>query len=164
MPADAHGTVSVEEFVFGRPTRRIEDRRLLQGLGRYTDDLRLPGAAHMVILRSPFAAARIRGIDTEAALALPGVLTVLTGEDAEADGLGTLHTIVERKRRDGSPMPRPPYRILALDAARFAGDAVAAIIAETRDLARDAAELVEIDYEELPSVTDAVAAAQTGAP
>lgn len=146
----------------GAPVRRVEDARLLRGRGRYTDDHRLDDAVHMVLVRSPHAAARIRGIDASAAGAMPGVLAVLTGHDLEA--LGALQTSVARSLPDGSPMPLPPYRILATDAARFVGDPVAAVVAETRAIARDAAEAVAVDWEPLPAVTDASAALEPDAP
>src|SRR5687768_16766545 len=117
-------------FRIGASIPRVEDLRLTRGRGRYTDDVEVPNAAHMAVVRSPHAAARIRRIDIADATAAPGVLAVLTGADVLADGLGLLRTSVERKRRDGSPMARPPYRLLALDEAHFAGDAVAIVIAE----------------------------------
>ena len=153
-----------EGYGIGTPTRRVEDLRFVRGLGRYTDDIRFPDEAHMVVLRSPHAAARIRGIDVGAARAAPDVLAVLTGADVVADGLGTLHTMVQRHRRDGTPMARPPYRILALDQVRFVGDAVVIVVAETREAAEAAAEHIAVDYEVLPSVTDAVEAVRPGAP
>src|ERR687894_692153 len=152
------------DFRIGAAVPRVEDLRLVRGRGRYTDDIEVPNAAHLAVVRSPHAAARIRGIDPSAALAAPGVLAVLTGADAEADRLGHLESSVDRSRRDGRPFARPPYRVLALDEVRFAGDAVAAVIAETRALAQDAADLVAVDYEDLPSVTDAAEAVQPWAP
>jgi carbon-monoxide dehydrogenase large subunit len=152
------------EFGIGTSTPRVEDARFVRGLGRYTDDIHFPGETHMAVVRSPYAAARVNGIHTEASRAAPGVLAVLTGADAVADGLGTLHTIVQRHRRDGTPMARPPYRVLALDRVRLVGDAVAIVIAESAAQARDAADLVSVDYTELPSVTDAAAAVAKDAP
>ena len=96
------------EFAIGQPVSRLEDPRLLKGLGRYIDDLDLPGQAYACILRSPYAHARIRAIDAGAATAMPGVLGVLTGADCEADGLGHLPCDQKRFRRDGSDMYRPP--------------------------------------------------------
>ena len=151
-------------FGIGTATPRFEDARLLRGLGQYTDDIHPPNAAFMVVVRSPHASARILSIDTEAARAAPGVLAVLTGADLLADGIGPLQTMVQRHRADGSPMARPPYHALATDAARFAGDAVAIVVATTLPAAHDAAELVAVDYDPLPAVTDAVAAAAPGAP
>jgi len=151
-------------FEIGSPTRRVEDLRLTRGLGRYVDDIHVPGEAVMVVVRSPHAAARIRGIDTSSAAAQPGVLAVLTGGDFVADGLGGLDTCIPRKRRDGSPMAKPPYPVLCTDSVHFAGDAVAIVVAETLNIAADAAELVDVDYEMLDSVTDVVEAAKPGAP
>lgn len=148
----------------GRPVRRIEDLRLLRGLGRFTDDLRADGAAQSVFLRSPHAHAAIASIDAGAARAMPGVLAVLTGADWVADGLGSLPCAVPRQRPDGSPMPRPPYRPLALDAVKHVGDPVALVIATTRQAARDAAEAIEVEYHPLPAVTAGPAALAAGAP
>ena len=148
----------------GTSSQRIEDIRFVQGLGRYTDDMRVADCAHLVVVRSPHASARILSIDAAAALAAPGVLAVLTGADALADGLGCLRTIVSRQRADGSPMAQPPFRILAVDRVRFAGDAVAAVVAETAMAAKDAADLVAVEYEALDSVTDAAEAVRAGAP
>ena len=154
----------MREYGIGQSIPRSEDSRLLRGRGRYTDDIVLPRQAALFVLRSPHAAARIRAIDTRAALAAPGVLAVLTGSDAEADGLGTFTSRVTRPRPDGRPNFVPPFRVLALDRVRRVGDAVAAIVGETLAAAKDAAELVEIDYETLPSVTATAAAARPGAP
>ncbi|HEX2256181.1 MAG TPA: xanthine dehydrogenase family protein molybdopterin-binding subunit, partial [Afifellaceae bacterium] len=154
----------MRELGIGRPIPRTEDFRLIQGRGRYTNDFTLPGECHMALVRSPHAHAIIETIDASAALEAPGVIAVLTGRDVEADGLGSLQTMVERKKRDGSPMEKPPYPILALDRVRVAGDAVAAVFAETVNQARDAAELVAVEYEELPAVTDAAQAVRPGAP
>jgi carbon-monoxide dehydrogenase large subunit len=151
------------EYRIGASVPRVEDLRFIRGLGRYTDDIDLPRAAHMVVVRSPHAAARIRSIDPTEALAVPGVLAVFTGADVAADGLGTLQTSVERPRPDG-PMPRPPYPILAIEDVHFAGDAVAIVVAETRAAAQDGADLVMVDYEDRPSVTDAAEALKPGAP
>lgn len=144
----------------GAAVPRIEDRRLLRGLGRYTDDHATEGGLHLVFVRSPHAHAAISAIDGTEALAMPGVAGVITGTDLA--GLGTLQTSVQRHLPDGRPMPRPPYRVLATDRARFVGDPVAAVLAETRAQARDAAEAVAVDWQELPSVTDAVAALDGG--
>ena len=154
----------MREFELGRAVPRTEDFQLLRGRGRYTDDIVLPRQSHLYVLRSPHAAARIRGIDTAAAAAAPGVLLVLTGADAARDRLGTFASRVQRKRADGSANFVPPYRMLALDRVHHVGQPVVAIVAETMAAAKDAAELVEIDWEMQPSVTDTVAAAAPGAP
>ncbi|GAC1558678.1 MAG: xanthine dehydrogenase family protein molybdopterin-binding subunit [Beijerinckiaceae bacterium] len=155
---------SVAVFGIGQPQPRVEDLRFVRGAGRFVDDIEMSSAAHMVVVRSPHASATIKSIESGQALAMPGVLAVFTGADLIADGIGTLHTMVKRKRRDGSAMPEPPFRLLALDAARFAGDAVAIVVAETLAAAQDAAEQVIVDYDDRPSVTDAVAATGPGAP
>ena len=165
-------TVSIEKFGrsqgsggqgIGASVRRVEDLRLLRGLGRYTDDTNVLNGAHMIVVRSPYAAAEILAIDTGAARQCPGVLAVLTGAEAEADGLGHMRPLLQRTRRDGSPMVATDYRLLATDFVRFAGDAVAIVIAETRAAAQDGAELVDVQYNELPAVTDVAAAARPGA-
>jgi carbon-monoxide dehydrogenase large subunit len=153
----------VREYGIGRPLPRSEDIRLVQGRGRYTDDFAFVDQAYLYIVRSPHAAANIRAIDTARAKALPGVLAVLTGEDVIADGLGTFPCRVKRQK-GGKPNFEPPYRALAVGRARHVGDAVVAIIAETLAIAKDAAELVAIDYEPLPSVTATAEAAKSGAP
>ena len=153
----------MREFELGRAVPRTEDFQLLRGRGRYTDDIVLPRQSYLYVLRSPHAAARIRGIDTAAASAAPGVLAILTGADAEKDGLGTFASRVQRRRADGSANFVPPYRVLASDRVHHVGDPVAAIIAESLAAAKDAAELVDIDWEMLPSVTDTAAAPEPGA-
>jgi aerobic carbon-monoxide dehydrogenase large subunit len=154
----------MREYGIGQSLPRSEDFRLLRGLGRYTDDIRLHGEARLYVLRSPHAAARIRAIDTAAAAAAPGVLAVLTGKDALADNLGTFPSRMKMKRKDGRPNYEPPYRLLAADRVALVGDPVVAVVAETLAQAKDAAELVEIDYEPQASVTATTAAAQPGAP
>jgi carbon-monoxide dehydrogenase large subunit len=152
----------MREYGIGQSLPRSEDARLLRGVGRYTDDIRLPRQAHLYVLRSPHAAARIDGIDVAAAAAAPGVLAVLTGADAMADGLGTFPSRMKMKRRDGRPNFEPPYRVLAVNRVRMVGDAVVAVVAETVAQAKDAAELVTIDYAPLPSVTATADAAKAG--
>ena len=153
-----------QPFGIGTATPRFEDARFLRGLGRYTDDIHPANAAFMAVVRSPYASARIRAIDARAAAQTPGVLAVLTGADLDAEGWGGLETAVQRHRPDGSPMARPPFRLLAADAARFVGDAVAIVVGETKSAAEDGRDLVEIDYEPLAAVTDAAAALAPGAP
>jgi carbon-monoxide dehydrogenase large subunit len=144
-----------DRFGIGQPVRRKEDVRFLTGAGRYTDDIDLPGQAHLAILRSPHAHARILAMDLDAARTAPGVLAVLTGHDADADGLGLFPVQVEVPARAGTPpLYCPPRRILQTDAVRFVGDPVVAVVAETRAQAEDALELVGIEYETLPAATD----------
>jgi carbon-monoxide dehydrogenase large subunit len=152
------------EFAVGQGVSRFEDPRLIRGGGRYTDDIKLPGMAHAVVLRSPYAHAKIKSIDTKAAKAAPGVLAVLTAADVKAAGYGDLPVPGGLKRRDGSPMYKPCYPILAEDCVRWVGDYVAFVVAETPVQAQDAAELIQVDYEELPAVTATAEAPKPGAP
>lgn len=147
----------------GKSLPRSEDARVLRGLGRYTSDLAPGGHCHLYVIRSPHAAARIRRIDTGAAETCPGVRLVLTGEDAEIAGLGTFSSRVKRAAPDGSPNFEPPYRVLTRERARFVGDAVAAVFADSVDLAKDAADRIDIDWESLPGITDTAHAADPGA-
>jgi carbon-monoxide dehydrogenase large subunit len=151
------------EFAIGQGVPRFEDPRLLQGGGRYTDDIMLPGMVHGVVLRSPHAHAKIKSIDTKAAKAAPGVLAVLTSDDVKAAGYGDLPVHSGLTRRDGSPMYRPRYPILAEERVRWVGDCVAFVVAETAAQALDGAELIEVDYEPLPAVTSTAEASQPGA-
>ena len=143
----------------GQPVPRSEDRRMLTGRGRYVDDLVLPRMAYGVVLRSPYAHARIAGIDAAAARTAPGVLAVLTGGDYRADGLGSIPCLSIGDETATGPARLAPAPAIALDAARHLGAPVAFVVAETRDKAMDAAELVSVDYEELPAAVDA---AETG--
>ncbi len=152
------------EYAVGQSVSRFEDPRLLRGGGRYVDDITLPDLAFGHVLRSPHAHARILSIDTTAAEAAPGILAVLTGEDWAASGFADLPTGSGRFRRDGSPMFVPPYQALVRDRVRRVGDYVAFVVAETRNQAMDAAELIEVNYDPLPSVTDTEASAEPGAP
>ncbi|HVZ10146.1 xanthine dehydrogenase family protein molybdopterin-binding subunit [Rhodopila sp.] len=151
------------KFGVGQPVRRWEDLRLLTGRGRYQDDWVLPRQSWCVFVRSPHAHALIRSIDTAAAEAAPGVLAVYTAADYEADGLSMPKANMPRKKRDGSPMFAPQRPALVRDRVRYVGDAVAMVIAETLAQAKDAAELVEVDYDPLPSVTNVAAAAEPDA-
>ncbi|MSP31783.1 MAG: xanthine dehydrogenase family protein molybdopterin-binding subunit [Pseudolabrys sp.] len=141
------------EFAIGQGVSRFEDPRLIQGGGRYTDDIKLPGMAHGIVLRSPHAHAKIKSIDTAAAKAAPGVLAVLTSADVKAAGYGDLPVPGGLKRRDGSPQYKPRYPILADGTVRWVGDCVAFVVAETVAQALDAAELIEVDFDVLPAVT-----------
>ena len=152
------------EFAIGQGVSRFEDPRLVRGDGRYTDDIKLPGLAHSVVLRSPHAHAKIKSIDTAAAKSAPGVLAVLTSADIKAAGYGDLPVPGGLKRRDGSPMYRPRYPILVEDRVRWIGDSVAFVAAETVAQALDAAEMITVDYEELPAVTSTAEAPKPGAP
>jgi aerobic carbon-monoxide dehydrogenase large subunit len=148
----------------GMPVRREEDFRLLRGKGRYVDDIRKPNEAHGYVLRSPHAHARVRALDVGRARTAAGVLCVLTGEDLARRGLGTLLPAVRRRRRSGSPAFVCPQPLLASDRVRYVGDPVVFIVAETVSQAKDAAELIDVDYELLPPVVGAEAALAPGAP
>ena len=152
------------EFGIGQAVTRFEDPRLVRGEGRYVGDIVLPGMAFGYVLRSPHAHARIRSIDTAKAGAAPGVLAVLTGADWQASGFGDLPVPGGLKRRDGSPLYRPPYPALVKDRVRWVGDYVAFVVAETLHQAMDAAELVDVDYEPLPAVISTVDASAPVAP
>lgn len=148
----------------GKPLRRLEDARLLTGQGRFTDDIAVARQARAAFVRSPHAHARIVAVDTAAARAAPGVIAVLTGADAIADGLGSLPFFPLHKRPDGSPITAAPRLPLTADIARFVGDAVALVVAETTHAARDAAELVAVEWEPLPAVVDTESAESPDAP
>ena len=152
------------ETGIGARVLRKEDRRFLTGSGRYVDDINRPGQAHAVLVRSPHAHATVNGVNTAAAQAASGVIAVLTGADTAADGLGGLPCGWLINNKDGSPMAEPAHPVLAQGKVRHVGDPVALVIAETRGQARDAAELVEVDYGELPSVVDTATAAESGQP
>ena len=128
---------------FGR-LKRKEDARFIRGQGNYLDDIRLPGMVHMAILRSPFAHAKINSIDTSAALALPGVAAVITAKDLETLGLAWMPTI-----------SYDTQAVLAGDKVRFQGQEVAAVIATSEYIARDALQLIDVDYEPLDAVVNA---------
>jgi aerobic carbon-monoxide dehydrogenase large subunit len=156
----------------GDAVRRKEDLRLVTGDGCYSDDFNFPGQAYGAVLRSPHAHARIRSIDVAQARAMPGVLAVLTGQDARADGLKAIPHLagagsppdIVLKNRDGSAVPAAPHHILPADRVRHSGTAIAFVIAETVAAAKDAAERIIVDYEVLPAVTDAKAAIEPNAP
>jgi carbon-monoxide dehydrogenase large subunit len=152
------------EFAIGQGVPRFEDPRLVRGGGTYIDDVVYPGMAHAVVLRSQHAHARIRRIDTAAAKASPGVLTIITGAEWKASGWGDLPSNPGLKRPGGAPMYLPRYTVIAEDRVRWVGDPVAFVVAETLAQAQDAAELIEIDYEPLPAVTSTSDAMQPGAP
>ena len=148
----------------GAAVRRKEDLRFLSGRGHYTDDINRPGQLHAVIRRADRPHARIASIDTAAAKAAPGVVAVFTGADLEAESIGGLPCGWQIHNKDGSPMAEPPHPVLAVGKVRHVGDPVAVVIAETRQQAKDAAERLAIDYQDLPAVADLRAALAPGAP
>jgi carbon-monoxide dehydrogenase large subunit len=143
---------------------RVEDDRLLAGAGSFTDDVSLPDQAYVCFLRSPHPHARILGIDKAAAAASPGVIAILTGEDLVRARVKPLPSSADFKRADGSPTASPPRHALAVGAVRFVGEAVAAVVANSAERARDAAEAIDVRYETLPMVTDPADAVAAGAP
>lgn len=156
--------MTTTKFGVAQPVPRVEDPRLLVGAGRYTDDIVLPRMVHGVVLRSPHAAARINSIDVAAARSAPGVLGVFTGADLKADGIQPMPCAAPVENRDGSPQAMPPHPALADDIVRHVGDQVAFIVADTAKQARDAAEMILVDYDVLPSITDLATATDPGKP
>ena len=146
----------------GKSVKRKEDARFLTGAGQYTDDVTMPNQAHAYFLRSPHAHAKIRKIDTAAAKKAPGVVAIYTGADLEGvNGLPCGWLITST---DGTPMKEPPHHVLAKGKVRYVGDHVALVIAETLAQAKDAAELIDVDYEALPAVVNVMEALKPGAP
>ncbi len=144
----------MKQFGIGQPVRRVEDRRFITGHGVYVDDIRRPREAYAFMLRSPHAHARVTGIEAGSALAAPGVLAVFTGEDLARDGIGDIPCVSAVSNRDGSQSVLPPHPAIARERVRHVGDTVAMVVAETAAVARDAAELIAVDYEPLPAVVE----------
>ena len=151
-------------FGAARSQKRLEDDRLLKGVGRFSDDLQFARQAWLVVVRSPHAHADIRGVELDACRAAPGVIAAWSMAELRADGVGHIPFPPLFKRADGSPMAAPPRTPLAEGKVYYVGQPVAAIIAETREQAHDAAELAAIEYEELPCVVDPRKAIEAGAP
>ncbi len=152
--------------VFGKAQyiKRVEDDRLLTGTGGFTDNLSRPNQAHVVLVRSPHAHAKILKIDTAAAKTAPGVVAVYTWADMEKEGVGNFAFPTMFPAADGSKPEMTPRRSLAHEVVRYVGEAVVAIVADTREQAQDAVELVDIEYEQLPSVTEIEDALKPDAP
>ena len=148
----------------GAAVKRREDKRFLLGKGQYTDDIQVYGQTHAYFLRSHHAHAKIVSIDATEARKAPGVVAILTGEDVAADKLGGIPTGWLIHNKDGSPMAEPPHPALALGVVRHVGDPVVMIIAETRAQAKDAAQLVDVEYDALPAVAHLPDAVAKGAP
>lgn len=152
-----------QRFGSGQAVRRLEDEALLKGEGRYTDDIAPDGQLRLVFVRSPYPHARILSVDTTAAKDMPGVVAVMTGAELAAAGVKPVpgSTI---PRANGQPGASPPRRVLAHERVRYVGEAVALVVAQTLQQARDAAEAVYVDYEELPHAVDVEQATAPGAP
>ncbi len=148
----------------GARALRKEDKRFITGKGRYTDDMVLPRMTYAAFVRSPHAHAKVVSIDASAALDMPGVEAVLTGEQLVGDGIGNLICGWMIHSKDGSPMNMGAWRALEPEIVRFVGQAVAVVIADTQGQARDAADAVVVEYDELPAVVDSIAAMGDGAP
>src|SRR6201996_8805292 len=152
------------KFGIGQPVRRYEDLRLITGGGRYTDDIVLPRMARAFVLRAPMAHGQIKRIDAAAARQMSGVVLIATGEDLRADGLGDIPCQTPLNNSDGTPRHDTPRPVLAVGKVRHVGQPVALVVAETLLAARDAAEAIEIEYDELPAVAEAKDAIKSGAP
>src|SRR6188472_816081 len=148
----------------GASVVRKEDRRFITGKGRYVDDIKIVGLTHAHFIRSPHAHAKVKSIDTSAAKDMPGVVGILTGQQIVDDKVGNLICGWAITSKDGSPMKMGAWPAMAPETVRFVGQAVAVVIAETKNQARDAADAVVVDYEELPAVADIRAAIKPGAP
>ena len=155
-------TIATPKFGMGAPVRRLEDEAFITGRGRYTDDIAPDAMLHGHVLRSPVASARIVRIDAEAARAAPGVRLVLTGDDLA--NLGKLKTEVHIAQSDGSQAPTRDIPILCRESVHYVGDAVAFVVADSRALAQDAAELIEVQYEDTPAVVATATALDDDAP
>ena len=142
----------------GASVVRKEDRRFITGKGRYVDDIKLVGMTHAHFIRSPHAHAKVKSIDASAALKMPGVIAVLNGQQLVDDKVGNLICGWAITSKDGSPMKMGAWPAMAPETVRFVGQAVAVVIAETKNQARDAAEAVVVSYDELPAIPDVKAA------
>src|SRR4029077_7810638 len=155
-------TMGVEGI--GASVVRKEDKRFITGKGRYVDDIKLQGMTYAHFIRSPHAHAKVKSIDSSAAMKMPGVVGVLTGQQIVDDKVGNLICGWAITSKDGSPMKMGAWPAMAPDTVRFAGQAVAVVIAETKNQAKDAAEAVVVDYEEVPAVSNVRAALAPDAP
>ena len=153
--ASLETAIALQKFGVGQPVRRKEDDTLVRGKGKYTDDFNLPGQAYAWIVRSSHAHGIIRGIDTSAAKAMPGVLGVWTGADLAAANYGPYTCGLPLKSRDGTPLLQTNRTALMSDKVRYVGDPVAFVVAATLAQARDAGEAVVLDIDPLPAVTSA---------
>ena len=165
MNADpSSSSLAVTRFGSGQAVHRLEDDALLSGRGQYADDVRVDGQLHLAFVRSPYPHARIVSVDTSTAAGMPGVARVLTGAELVAAGVKQIPGVAGFVRADGSPGATPPRYALAHERVRYLGEAVAAVLADSVQQARDAAEAVFVEYEELPVVVDHRQATAPGAP
>ena len=150
--------------VIGESVKRVEDLRFTTGKGQYTDDIKLPNMAHATIVRSPHAHAKIKNIDVSSAKSADGVVGVFTGKEISDAGIAGVPCGWQVNFKNGDQMKEPPHPLLAVDKVRHLGEGVAIVIAGTQAQAKDAAELVEIDYDVLPAVSKASDALKSDAP
>src|ERR1700747_2208574 len=148
----------------GASVVRKEDLRLITGKGRYVDDIKLVGMSFAHFVRSPHAHAKVKSVDTSGAMDMPGVIAILNGQQLVDDKVGNLICGWAITSKDGTPMKMGAWPAMAPETVRFVGQAVAVVIAETKNQARDAADAVVVNYEELPTVADVKAAIKPGAP
>ncbi|MCG7399732.1 xanthine dehydrogenase family protein molybdopterin-binding subunit [Caballeronia zhejiangensis] len=153
-----------QQKLIGAGVKRKEDYRFLTGAGQYTDDVVMPQQSYGVFLRSPHAHAKIARIDMEAALKSPGVIGIFTGKDMAGENVGGLPCGWLIHSTDGSPMHEPPHPVIAHDKVLHVGDQVALVVAESVKEAKDALELIEVDYDELPATVDTASASDAGQP
>src|SRR5688572_751919 len=154
--------MSTTNGLIGQSVKRVEDKRFITGRGKFTDDIILPHQTYASFVRSPYAHAKILGVDVSAAKDMPGVIAVYTGADlAEVNGVPCGWQV---NFKNGDTMKEPKHPLLVADKVRHVGDAVVIVIAETKEQATDAAEAITVEYEELPCVVDAAKAVQSGAP
>ncbi|WP_267177737.1 xanthine dehydrogenase family protein molybdopterin-binding subunit [Sneathiella aquimaris] len=152
------------KFGVNQSVNRVEDDRLITGSGQYTDDITLDGQLYAYMLRSPVAHAKILSVDLEEAKNAPGVVDIITGEELAADNANELPCMIPLKNRDGSDRADPGHPVLATDEVRYVGDNIALVIAQSLSQAKDAAELIFVDFDELGAVTDTAKAANSGQP
>ena len=164
FPIVMNAPAKPDDFFIGQPVRRVEDARFLLGRGRYVGDITLPRQAYGAVLMSPHPHAKILRVDTDPAMRAPGVLCVLTAADAESDGIGAIPPLNMPEDTGGPAGHRALRPVLCAQTVRCVGDRVAFVVAETLEQARDAAELIEVEYEPLPAVIDAERAVREGAP
>ena len=143
----------IARFGSGKAVQRLEDQQLLLGAGVYANDVSLPNQSHLVFLRSPYPHANITRLDTQAAKGMPGVLAIYSGQDLLAAGIKPLARPMNFKRADGSPLSSTTRHILATQTVRFVGEPIVAVVATSEEQARNAIEVIEIEFDALPSVT-----------
>jgi len=147
----------------GKSIKRVEDKRFITGQGKYTDDIKIPGMVHAYVLRSPYAHAHVKNIDSAAAAKVPGVISIITGADIP-EAIAGVPCGWQVNFKNGDTMKEPPHPLLVRKTVRHVGDGVALVVAESKAIAKDAADMIDVDYDILDAVADPKAAAQSGAP